>query len=122
MARQRPRPDAFAEFTERFGQRVAAIRERRRWTQAKLAEELDVGDSYLGKLEVGIRRPSFRLIFELAERLRVPPRELFNFDESDEWQSAEWEAETRRFRRLLEGKPAEDVRLLYEVAARIFRE
>jgi len=41
------------EFTERFGQRVAELRRRHGWTQAKLAEKLDVGDAYVAKLEVG---------------------------------------------------------------------
>jgi len=115
------RRDGLQEFTERFGQRVAELRRRHGWTQAKLAEKLDVGDAYVAKLEVGMRRPSFDLMYHIGLVLGVPARELFNFDDGTEWQGVAWEGEIRQFREQLAGKPAADVRLLREIATRVWR-
>jgi transcriptional regulator with XRE-family HTH domain len=122
MAMGRPRRQGFQEFTERFGQRVAELRKRKGWTQAKLAEALDVGDAYLAKLETGARRPSFRLVQELALVLGQPARELFNFGDDTNWQGVAWEENARHLRDLLAGKPADEVRLLTDIAKRIWHE
>lgn len=92
-----------------------------RTDQAKLAELLDVGDTYVAKLEIGARRPSFKLIRELSLALKMPPRELFNFDDDEKWESPEWEEEARRFRRLLTKRPSSEVRLLYDIARKLWR-
>ena len=115
------RRSGLQEFTERFGQRVAELRRRRGWTQAKLAEKLDVGDAYVAKLEVGMRRPSFELLYNICLVLDTPARELFNFDESAEWEGVAWEAEAQAFREALAGRSADDVRLLREIAERVWR-
>ena len=56
------------------GRRVVAIRERRMWTQARLAEEAGVSPTTVSGLESGrISRPHFGTLRKLAGALGVDP-------------------------------------------------
>jgi len=112
--------DQLQKFAERFGDRLATLRAQRHLTQERLAELLDVGATYVAKLETGTRKPSFDLVCRIAQTLGFPARELFNFDDDTDWQGAAWEGEARQFRELLAGKPAKDVHLLREIAAKLW--
>jgi transcriptional regulator with XRE-family HTH domain len=59
------------------GRRVVAIRERRMWTQARLAEEAGVSPTTVSGLESGrISRPHFGTLRKLAGALGVDPGDL----------------------------------------------
>src|ERR671913_1941635 len=61
------------------GTRLAAIRERRMWTQGRLAEEARVSPTTISGIESGrISRPHFGTIKKLAGALGVDPRELLS--------------------------------------------
>jgi len=65
--------------TERslVGRRLAAIRERRMWTQGRLAEEARVSPTTVSGIESGrISRPHFGTLRKLASALGVDPGEL----------------------------------------------
>jgi transcriptional regulator with XRE-family HTH domain len=61
------------------GGRLAAIRERRMWTQARLAEEAGVSPTTVSGIESGrISRPHFGTLRKLAGALGVDPGELLS--------------------------------------------
>ena len=59
------------------GRKLAAIRERRMWTQVRLAEEAGVSPTTVSGIESGrISRPRFGTLRKLARALGVEPEEL----------------------------------------------
>jgi len=61
------------------GEKLAGIRERRMWTQARLAEEAGVSPTTVSGIESGrISRPHFGTVGKLAGALGVEPRELLS--------------------------------------------
>src|SRR5215203_340398 len=61
------------------GRRLVAIRERRMWTQGRLAEEAGVSPTTVSGIESGrISRPQFGTIKKLARALGVDQRELLS--------------------------------------------
>ncbi len=61
------------------GARIAVIRERRMWTQARLAEEAGISPTTVSGIESGrISRPHFGTLRKLARALGVEPEELLS--------------------------------------------
>src|ERR687897_3387625 len=59
------------------GRNIAALRERRMWTQVRLAEEAGVSPTTVSGIESGrISRPHFGTLRKLAGALGGEPREL----------------------------------------------
>jgi transcriptional regulator with XRE-family HTH domain len=53
------------------------LREKKGWSQAKLAEQVGVSDAYVAQLETGARKnPSLEILKRLARALGVPVTEL----------------------------------------------
>lgn len=97
------------------GTRIAVIRERRMWTQARLAEEAGISPTTVSGLESGrILRPHFGTLRKLARALGVEPEELISApgvaerdarpDLSLEWALSSGEDE---FERVVEGASIE---------------
>lgn len=61
-----------------LARRIRAERERAGLTREQLAEALDLAPSFLAYLESGQRKPSLETIVKLAERLKIPIRDLFS--------------------------------------------
>lgn len=64
---------------KRFGQRILGIRRERGMTQERFAESLDISVDFLSLIERGINAPSFETLEKMGKRLRMEPRELFDF-------------------------------------------
>ena len=64
---------------EKFGLNVVYYRKRKRLTQMKLAELLDIDRSHISAIELGNVGVSFYVIFKLCEVLEITPKELFDF-------------------------------------------
>lgn len=62
-----------------FGERIAALRKKRGWSQERLALESGLARSYLGGVERGQRNIALLNIVRLAEALECPPSELLIF-------------------------------------------
>ena len=62
---------------KRFGMRLAEIRKQKGWTQERLALESELGRSYLGGVERGLRNISLINIVRLAKSLDIPVSQLF---------------------------------------------
>lgn len=61
--------------TRALGARVRAAREARGWTQTQLAGS-DISVGYVSRIETGARRPTARVLAQLAERLGISAEEL----------------------------------------------
>ena len=66
---------------EKFGLNVVYYRKRKRLTQMKLAEMVDIDRSHISAIELGNVGVSFDVIFKLCEVLEITPKELFDFRE-----------------------------------------
>lgn len=64
----------------------SVIRNKRRdmgLTQADLADDVNVSDSYIARIEVGERSPGAKTLFRIAEVLNVPFNELTALSSSE---------------------------------------
>ena len=64
---------------EKFGLNVVYYRKRKRLTQMKLAELVDIDRSHISAIELGNVGVSFDVMFKLCEVLEITPKELFDF-------------------------------------------
>lgn len=60
-----------------FGKNLKYFRYRKKLTQAKLSEKINVSVNYLGRLERGKHSADFDVIEKLAKALEIQPFELF---------------------------------------------
>jgi transcriptional regulator with XRE-family HTH domain len=67
----------------RFGKRLREVRMEAGLKQGQVARTVDVDSKHISRLERGKVNPSFELIFQLADALRVSPATLFDFDRSE---------------------------------------
>lgn len=59
------------EKCKAIGQKIRDHREKRGWTQEYLAEKADIHVSYIGQIERGLRYPSLKVLFKIANALEV---------------------------------------------------
>jgi putative transcriptional regulator len=62
--------------------RLKVLRAERDWTQAKLAEELDVSRQTINAIETGKFDPSLPLAFKTAKLFKLKIEDIFQDDES----------------------------------------
>ncbi len=60
-----------------FGQRLKTLRKKRKLTQAKLAEKLDVSTNFVGMVERGKRNTTIDKLFKIADALDVTLAQFF---------------------------------------------
>ncbi len=66
---------------EQFGLNVVYYRKRKRLTQLKLAELVEIDRSHISAIELGRVGVSFDVIFRLCDVLEIQPKQLFDFRE-----------------------------------------
>ena len=64
---------------EKFGLNVVYYRKRKRLTQMKLAELVEIDRSHISAIELGNIGVSFDVVFKFCEVLEITPKELFDF-------------------------------------------
>lgn len=64
---------------QKFGTRLRSIRKDRDLTQEEFAELVGISVDFLSLIERGINAPSFEVLEQMAEGLKLPVRELFDF-------------------------------------------
>lgn len=62
-----------------FGRKIKELRKKYNYTQAHLAELVNVDDKHISCIESGKNFPSADLIERLANALKVEPKDLFEF-------------------------------------------
>ncbi len=70
------------ERRKALGLAIKRLREKKGWTQERLAEMADINTSYIGQIERGLRYPSLKVLFKIADALGVRISELFDSFES----------------------------------------
>ncbi len=65
-----------------LGRRIVYLRRGARWSQAQLAEKIEVSDNFVGQIERGERAPSICTLEKIARVFNVRVKDLFDFDES----------------------------------------
>lgn len=93
-----------------LGKRIAYLRNKRGFTQEKLAEMVDYSTNHISKLELARTNPSFELLVNLANALNIELKELFNFDE---YQSTKYIK--KEFEKLLHSSEEKKLKLLYKI-------
>jgi putative transcriptional regulator len=72
-------------FGARLGARLRARREGLGWSQAELAERIDISANYVSVLERGLKLPTLDTLVTLAQALSVPASELLGEPQADPW-------------------------------------
>lgn len=62
-----------------FGVRIKSLRENKRWTQADLAEKMDISTNYLSSIERGKENPTLDMLLRFSDAFKVEMWELFDF-------------------------------------------
>jgi transcriptional regulator with XRE-family HTH domain len=62
-----------------FGSRLRTLRKSRDLSQERFAEKFGVSVDFLSLIERGINSPSFDTLEQIAVRLNIPVKELFDF-------------------------------------------
>lgn len=62
-----------------LGENIKKYREQKGWSQAFLAEKLDLSTEYICRVERGQKYMSLRKLFELADILEIEFCDLTNF-------------------------------------------
>ena len=69
----------YKKFYEQFRINVVYYRKKKRLTQMKLAELVDIDRSHISAIELGNVGVSFDVIFKLCDVLEITPKQLFDF-------------------------------------------
>lgn len=69
------------EIKALFGARVRRLRKARNLSQEAFSSLCDLDRTYVGGIERGERNVSLVNISKIAKALKMPPRELFRFDD-----------------------------------------
>ena len=62
-----------------FGLRLKAVRLDRKLTQEEFSELVGISVDFLSLIERGVNAPSFEVLEQMADRLDLQVRELFDF-------------------------------------------
>lgn len=71
------------EFVDAFGENLKKIRKAKGLTQNQLAEKAGVDRSQVLRTEKGLQNASISTVFAFSKALKVPIRELFDFEFSE---------------------------------------
>ena len=104
-------------FEKRLGRRLAVYRRAAHLTQERLAELVGVDPVSVSRMERGLSIPSLRTLAEMAKAVGVRLADLANLEEGMD----PAEAEIAGIIQMLRGRPAEDVRLVRDLAGRVFQ-
>ncbi len=64
------------EFTERFAKKLKSVRESKKISQEKLAEDAELYRTYIGHLENARYSPSAYVLFKISKALNVDVSEI----------------------------------------------
>lgn len=69
----------YKQYYEKLGLNIVYYRKRKKLTQLKLAELVNIDRSHISAIEVGNVGVSLDVIFKMCEVLDITPKELFDF-------------------------------------------
>jgi transcriptional regulator with XRE-family HTH domain len=110
---------------QQIGSRIKALRQLKSYTQAELAELVDLSTNYIGYLERGERTVSLQMLERLAHTLGVEVSTFFLF-RARETSKKSGESDHKaprvaKFTSFLQHADREDLNLLFKLAKRLVR-
>lgn len=100
---------------KRLGQRIREERQRLNFTQAQLAEEINISDTYMGAIERGERSLTLDTLVRLANRLGVTVDYLLSDYVSDTDSNI-----VEQFKQIIDCQPLERKQMAVNVLRTIF--
>jgi len=92
-----------------IGERIRAVREKKGWSQYKLAKEADVQPSTISQIESGARqKPSIAVLQKVANALSLTVSQLLGQTNEDDFQDLLQNEEVKMFFRNFKDLPEED--------------
>ena len=119
FASRRCKLENYEEWLTKFGSRVKEERERQNLTRSTLAEMAHTEQGYIVQIERGSRSPSLKTFTNLLSALGVSSDYLI-FGMTEEGQN-EKDTALAEFSSLLKRGDAEDIKVLYQIAAHILK-
>ena len=107
------------EVERLIGKRIAELRKEKGFTQAQLAESIDVVFETISRLERGVSIPSLSTLESIVEALGVPLKDIFDFQIAPKKQSVS-EKEIARVVALLKNRKPEEIRLAHTLLQDLF--
>jgi len=111
--------EKYEDWLIKFGNRVRVERERQNLTRVALAEMANTEQGYIVQIERGSRSPSMKTFTNLLSALGVSADYLI-YGTTDE-ELSERERALEGFSTLLKRGDAEDIKILYQLAAHMMR-
>ncbi len=65
---------------KKLGKNIKARRIEIGLTQQELADKINKGLNFVGKIEIAFSKPSFDTVIDIANALEIKLKDLFNFD------------------------------------------
>lgn len=100
---------------KRLGKRIREERQRLHLTQAKLAEDIDISDTYMGAIERGERSLTLDTLVRLVNRLGVTVDYMLSDSVSDNDENI-----MEQFKQITDNQPLERKQLAIKVLRTIF--
>jgi len=107
-----------SNIRKQFGRQLQRLRRSKNMTQSELAEKAGLSDNHVGAIEHGFRGPSLDTIAHLAKALDIQIWELFNFGATGKITRND---AIKFLRRSLKGKGPEEIKVLADLAARLYQ-
>ena len=107
-----------SNIRKQFGRQLQRLRRAEGMTQADLAEKAGLSDNHVGAIEHGLRGPSLDTIAHLAKALDIQEWELFNFGVTGKISRND---AIKFLHRSLKGKEPEEIKVLADLAARLYQ-
>ncbi|MBQ2983499.1 MAG: helix-turn-helix transcriptional regulator [Candidatus Gastranaerophilales bacterium] len=93
-----------------LGKRIAYLRNKKGFTQEKLAEKTHYSTNHISKLELARTNPSFDLLVKIANSLDVELNELFDFSKEKDLKYIKNEIQ-----KILDSNNKDEILLLYSI-------
>ena len=70
-------------FQKKLGKHIIRLRERQNLSQSDLARACEKDRQSIERIENGKTNPTAHYLFQIAQALKINPKEIFNFDSKD---------------------------------------
>jgi transcriptional regulator with XRE-family HTH domain len=105
-----------------IGSQIARFRKEREFTQAELAEKVDVTVETVSRLERGVSIPSIKTLEAVSKALSVRLKDLFDFErEERKMNLTQEEKEIRKITSYLKTRDINDIRFGFHILKNIFK-
>lgn len=107
-----------ADILKKLGMRIREERKKKKLTQEKLAEMVDLSTDYIGYIERGKQTPYLKTLERIAESLDVEVYELFMFE--DTVRRSDRKVAISELIMLLQDKSPDDIKFTASILRQVF--